>query len=173
MKIGTWEASLDLYAILGVRDDATSDQIRSAYRRRIFDTHPDMHGARGTGEGAVAEARAKRVNVARAILLDPTLRNRYDALRAARRAARPSSHRSGRAEDARCGDFWPFGHVWRPADAPVAEVYVPPPPPIGGLAATLLLVAGFVVTFATIAWLAAPIETRDHEVAYHSDVGAS
>ena len=34
---------MDAYAVLGVRPDATADQIRAAYRRRVQLLHPDRH----------------------------------------------------------------------------------------------------------------------------------
>ena len=61
---------LDPYCILGVDRHADGDAIKSAYRRRAKDTHPD-HG----GDRAEFEAVA-RANV---ILSDPAKRAKFDA----------------------------------------------------------------------------------------------
>jgi curved DNA-binding protein CbpA len=161
MKIGAWEATLDLYAVLGVPKTATSQQIRTAYRRRIFDSHPD---GRRPSERPFAESRAKRINLAATVLLDPVARARYDTLRALRRSAgrtQPKRSRSGGSAyqpEPRETDFWPFTYP-TPAPSPPCEVEPPaPPPPISGMNATLLLAASFVLGFAMLAWLASPLE---------------
>jgi curved DNA-binding protein CbpA len=160
MKIGAWEASLDLYAVLGVPKAATRHQIRAAYRRRIFDSHPD---GRRPNERPFAELRAKRINLAAAVLLDPHARARYDALRAHRASLRPSrAHAAGPTgyrREPRETDFWPFMYATAWTCSPPVDVTPPAsPPPISGLNATLLLAASFVVGFAMLAWLASPIE---------------
>jgi curved DNA-binding protein CbpA len=161
MKIGAWEASLDLYAVLGVTPSATRQRIRAAYRRLIFDTHPD---ARRPSERASAEASAKRLNLAATILLDAGARARYDALRAARRGGQPGTRRStppAARSQVRESEFWPFTQP-RPATAATSTaqdiVPVVPPPRVNGVVATVLLAAGFVLGFAMLSWLAAPIE---------------
>lgn len=62
----------DLYAVLGVAPTATQDQIKSAFRRRSKQCHPD---AGGTQEAMVELLQAYE------ILSDPELRRQYDAFR--------------------------------------------------------------------------------------------
>jgi curved DNA-binding protein CbpA len=162
MKIGAWEASIDFYALLGVPRSATPQGIRAAYRRLIFDSHPD---GRRPSERPMAEARSKRINLAAAVLLDPHARARYDTLRAARsthptQAARRKA-RTGYQWEPRETDFWPFTYP-TPAPTPEPTESVPAHarrrPRIDGASATVLLGASFVLGFAMLAWLAAPIE---------------
>lgn len=62
---------MDYYKILGVDKDATSEQLRKAYRTKAKELHPDREG--GDAEGMAA------VNRAYATLSDPELRQRYDS----------------------------------------------------------------------------------------------
>ncbi len=57
------------YEILGVRRDATDDQVKAAYRRRAKTTHPDS--------GGDADA-FSRVQKAYELLLDPVRRKVFD-----------------------------------------------------------------------------------------------
>ena len=63
----------DFYEVLGLRPDATSDEVQRAYRKLARTYHPDINKDPG------AEERFKEVSEAYDVLSDPELRKRYDA----------------------------------------------------------------------------------------------
>ncbi len=63
----------DPYEVLGVKRDASQDEIKKAYRKLAKQLHPDTH----PGDAKVEE-RFKRVSAAYAVLSDPEMRARYD-----------------------------------------------------------------------------------------------
>ena len=63
----------DFYGILGVDPTSSAEQIKRAYRTRQRATHPDLHA-----DDPTAEALAKSLNEAHAVLSDPTSRKEYD-----------------------------------------------------------------------------------------------
>lgn len=63
----------DYYAILGVRRDASAEEIKAARRARLRDAHPDAN----PGDPGAAE-RFRLVHRAAEVLADPRLRREYD-----------------------------------------------------------------------------------------------
>ncbi len=65
---------IDPYAVLGVHVDATSDEIKKAYRQAARRLHPDLNKH---NPGAVAQF--QDITVAYELLIDPAQRSQYDA----------------------------------------------------------------------------------------------
>jgi DnaJ-class molecular chaperone len=65
----------DYYEVLGLKRDATDQQVRQAYRKLARKFHPDLNPRDKT-----AEEKFKEVNEANEVLSDPEKRKRYDQL---------------------------------------------------------------------------------------------
>jgi molecular chaperone DnaJ len=63
----------DLYEILGVRRDATDEELKRAYRTKAREFHPDT-----SEEGSETSEQFKEVSLAYEVLRDPERRARYD-----------------------------------------------------------------------------------------------
>lgn len=63
----------DYYAILWISKDATTEEIKKAYRKMAMEHHPDRHGWDTTKEDDF-----KKINEAYAVLSDPQKKSRYD-----------------------------------------------------------------------------------------------
>ena len=66
-------AKRDYYEVLGVTRTATEDEIKKAYRKLAFESHPDRNP-----DDSKAEARFKEATEAYEVLRDTTKRARYD-----------------------------------------------------------------------------------------------
>jgi len=69
-------AHLDYYETLGVSRDASDEQIKKAYRKLVFQYHPDRNPS-----SKEAEAKIREINAAYEVIGDPEKRTLYERLR--------------------------------------------------------------------------------------------
>src|ERR1700676_527342 len=91
--------STDYYAALGVRRDATQDEIKKAYRRLARELHPDVT------PDPVTQERFKEINQAYEVLSDPEKRQMYDL------GADPFAPAGGAPGGAGVGAGFPFSDI--------------------------------------------------------------
>jgi len=68
-------ARIDFYRVLGVSCDASDDAIKKAYRKLVFQHHPDRNP-----DSAHAEPKIREINAAYEVVGDPEKRRSYDRL---------------------------------------------------------------------------------------------
>jgi DnaJ-class molecular chaperone len=88
----TIPAHKDYYKILGVHENASQQEIRSAYRDLARKYHPDVNAG-----NKQAAARFKEIHEAYAVLAEPKKRRQYDALGSAGPKRPQQGHRPGSA----------------------------------------------------------------------------
>ena len=66
------------YDVLGVARDATTDEVRAAFKRAALRWHPDRHSGGDDEARELAELNFKRINRAHAILADAGRRRQFD-----------------------------------------------------------------------------------------------
>ena len=66
---------LDYYDALGIKKDASQNEVKRAFRRLAREYHPDVNPG-----DATAERRFKEINEANEVLADPEKRHKYDQL---------------------------------------------------------------------------------------------
>ena len=66
---------VDFYRVLGVSRDASDDAIKKAYRKLVFQHHPDRNP-----DSTHAEAKIREINAAYEVVGDPDKRRTYDRL---------------------------------------------------------------------------------------------
>lgn len=76
LKNGGDDSMKDYYKILGVSENATTEEIKQAYKKLAMKYHPD----RNPGDKE-AEEKFKEINEAYSVLSDPEKRKQYDQLR--------------------------------------------------------------------------------------------
>ena len=86
MRFGPEVLNSDLYALLDIPKSATTEEIRSAYKRWVMRSHPDLNP-----DDPDAEGRMAKVNVAARVLLNPAHRRAYDRSKGFNRSARSRS----------------------------------------------------------------------------------
>eukprot|EP01038_Epipyxis_sp_PR26KG_P004609 gene4609-6486_t len=68
----------DLYAVLGVSQEATESEIKTAYRKAALKYHPDKQATKSDEEKAEAEAMFKSIGEAYEVLSNPEKKAKYD-----------------------------------------------------------------------------------------------
>ncbi|KAH6918597.1 DnaJ domain-containing protein [Coprinopsis sp. MPI-PUGE-AT-0042] len=72
------EEDVDLYAILNLKNDATQEAVKKAYRRLALVYHPDKHSTASEEAKAEASNKFQQIGFAYAVLSDEKRKERYD-----------------------------------------------------------------------------------------------
>lgn len=72
------QESVDLYAVLALKSDATLNEIKKSYRRHALIYHPDKHASSPASDKADASAKFQQIGFAYAVLSDEKRKARYD-----------------------------------------------------------------------------------------------
>lgn len=96
-------AYIDYYSILGIKKDATQDDIKKAYRKLARKYHPDINP-----NNQEAHAKFQQINEANEVLSDPEKRKKYDAYGDNWKHA--GEYEKARQEQSKNGGFADFGN---------------------------------------------------------------
>ena len=72
------DQDVDLYAVLQLKQDASVDDVKKAYRRLALKYHPDKHASAGDDAKKDASIKFQQIGFAYSILSDEKKRKRYD-----------------------------------------------------------------------------------------------
>jgi len=103
-------AKSDYYDILGVSKNASSEEIKKAYRKQALEWHPDRH----RDDKEAAERRFKEINEAYQILSDSQKRSAYDQFghSAFSPGGMPGGFGGGGGPFAQTGRYGPFTYTY-------------------------------------------------------------
>jgi hypothetical protein len=125
-----YNPSRDYYSILGIETNASTDEIRRAYRRSVRQVHPDLH----PDQADWATAQIQLINEAYGVLRNPSQRREYDSQRWPHLRTRPETAHSTYHSPFRAPDYNPDRPWWEqverhaPRRYPFAE-NIPSSPP--------------------------------------------
>ena len=98
----------DLYAILEVSPQASNEEIKRAYRRKVKKYHPDLNE-----KNNYTERKIREINVAHEILSNPEERKKYDRTRIDRDATLRRTEKQQSAPTAEPPDIQAWYEEWR------------------------------------------------------------
>jgi len=102
------------YEVLGIDEDASQEEIKTAYRKGALKYHPDRLAGKSDERRAEAERRFKKIGEAFALLGDAKRRREYDEMRRQRRR-----NREGRSS--RPPKSFSFRSTFVPEDVPTSS----------------------------------------------------